>query len=148
MQTKKLALGCDHAGFNLKETLIDYLKLQKIPFKDYGTFSDASVDYPDFAHTVANAVNSGVSEIGVLICGSGNGVNITANKYPNIRAALCWNVEIARLARLHNNANILSLPGRFIDKEEALKTLEVFLITDFEGGRHAIRVEKIPRHSA
>ncbi|MBE0662513.1 MAG: ribose 5-phosphate isomerase B [Bacteroidales bacterium] len=144
MQTKELALGCDHAGFKLKEALINYLKEKKIEFEDYGTFSEESVDYPDFAHSVADAVNSGVSERGILICGSGNGVNMTANKYPNVRAALCWNTEIARLARMHNNANIISFPGRFIDKEEALKALDAFLNTDFDGGRHAIRVQKIP----
>jgi ribose 5-phosphate isomerase B len=144
MQTKKLALGCDHAGFTLKETLIEYLKEMKIEFEDYGTFSEDSVDYPDFAHAVANAVNSGGSERGIVICGSGNGVNMTVNKYQNVRAALCWNVEIARLARKHNNANIISFPGRFIDKEEAILALDAFLNTDFDGGRHAIRVEKIP----
>lgn len=140
---KKIALGSDHAGFILKKKIINELKIKEIPFYDYGTFSEESSDYPDFAHAVAKAVNDGEYERGIVICGSGNGVNITANKYPNVRAALCWNEEIARLARLHNNANILSLPARFIEVKEALKALDAFLNTDFEGGRHMRRVEKI-----
>lgn len=140
---KKIALGSDHAGFLLKKIIINELKIKEIPFYDYGTFSEESSDYPDFAHAVAKAVNDGEYERGIVICGSGNGVNITANKYPNVRAALCWNEELARLARLHNNANILSLPARFIEVKEALKALDAFLNTDFEGGRHMRRVEKI-----
>lgn len=140
---KKIALGSDHAGFILKKKIINELKIKEIPFYDYGTFSEESSDYPDFAHAVAKAVNDGEYERGIVICGSGNGVNITANKYPNVRAALCWNEELAKLARLHNNANILSLPARFIEVKEALKALDAFLNTDFEGGRHMRRVEKI-----
>jgi ribose 5-phosphate isomerase B len=142
-KSKILALGSDHAGFELKEIIINGLKARGIPFHDFGTYSNESTDYPDFAHAVAKSVNSGEFEKGILICGSGNGVNMTANKYPGIRAALCWNMEIARLARLHNDANILSLPGRFIDPEVALSALDAFLKTDFEGGRHQRRVEKI-----
>lgn len=139
----KLALGCDHAGFPLKQEIVNWLKDNQIAFHDYGTFSEESTDYPDFAHAVAKAVNDNKFESGIVICGSGNGVNMTANKYPGIRAALCWNAEIAKLARLHNNANILSLPGRFISGEEALKAVHEFLDTKFEGGRHSRRVEKI-----
>jgi ribose 5-phosphate isomerase B len=139
----KIALGSDHAGFGLKRIIIDHLVSKGIKFHDYGTWSDESADYPDFAHEAAKAVNNNEYELGILVCGSGNGVNMTANKYPNVRAALSWNAEIAKLARLHNNANILSLPGRFIEKDEALKAVDEFLTTDFEGGRHARRVEKI-----
>jgi ribose 5-phosphate isomerase B len=143
---EKLALGSDHAGFKLKEEIIRYLVSNEIQFHDFGTYSDESTDYPIFAHAVAHAVNNGSFARGVVICGSGNGVNMTANKYPEVRAALCWNAEIARLARLHNDANILSLPGRFIEAGEAIKALEAFLKTDFEGGRHAARVKKISRN--
>jgi ribose 5-phosphate isomerase B len=144
-KSKRVALGCDHAGFELKEIIINRLKDKGILFHDFGTYSTESTDYPDFAHAVAKSVNSGEFEKGILICGSGNGVSMTANKYPGVRAALCWNREIARLARLHNDANILSLPGRFIDPEVALSALDAFLETDFEGGRHQRRVEKICR---
>lgn len=144
-KSKILALGSDHAGFELKEIIINGLKARGISFHDFGTYSTESTDYPDFAHAVAKSVNNGEFEKGILICGSGNGVSMTANKYPGVRAALCWNREIARLARLHNDANILSLPGRFIDSEVALSALDVFLETDFEGGRHQRRVEKICR---
>jgi ribose 5-phosphate isomerase B len=140
---EKLALGSDHAGFKLKEEIIRYLVSNEIQFHDFGTYSDESTDYPIFAHAVAHAVNNGSFARGVVICGSGNGVNMTANKYPEVRAALCWNAEIARLARLHNDANILSLPGRFIESGEAIRALNAFLETDFEGGRHAARVKKI-----
>lgn len=142
-KAEKLALGSDHAGFKLKEEIIRYLVSKEIPFHDFGTYSDESTDYPIFAHAVAHAVNKGSFARGVVICGSGNGVNMTANKYPEVRAALCWNAEIARLARLHNDANILSLPGRFIESGEAIRALNAFLETDFEGGRHAARVKKI-----
>jgi len=144
-KSKRMALGSDHAGFELKEIIMNGLKARGIAFHDFGTYSSESTDYPDFAHAVAKSVNSGEFEKGILICGSGNGVNMTANKYPGVRAALCWNKEIARLARLHNDANILSLPGRFIDPEVALSALDAFLETDFEGGRHQRRVEKICR---
>lgn len=141
----KLAFGSDHAGYHLKSILIKSLLAKDIDFYDFGTFSEDSADYPDFAHAVAKAVNDEKFNKGILLCGSGNGVNMTANKYTHVRAALCWNAEIARLARLHNDANILCLPARFIETDEALKCLEVFLETDFEGGRHLRRVEKISK---
>ncbi len=140
---EKIALGSDHAGYELKNIIIGYLNEQHIPFHDFGTYSDESTDYPDFAHQVARAVNRGEFRHGILVCGSGNGVNITANKYINVRAALCWNAEIAMLARLHNDANVLSLPGRFIEKDEALRAVDEFIKTTFEGGRHTRRVQKI-----
>lgn len=139
-----IAIGCDHAGYELKEKLITFLNDKGYEVKDYGTNSDESVDYPDFAKAVAQSIVDGKSRYGVLICGSGNGINITANKIKGIRAALCWRRELARLARMHNDANIVSLPARFINFEEAEKTVETFLTTDFEtGGRHEQRVEKI-----
>lgn len=140
---KILALGSDHGGFKLKEFLKNYLTEKGFEIVDFGTDSDKSVDYPDFAHPLAKAVNDNKFETGILVCGSGNGVNMVANKYPNIRAALCWNSEIAELARAHNNANILSLPGRFISFEEATKIVDLFLSTSFEGNRHQIRIDKI-----
>ncbi|NLN96154.1 MAG: ribose 5-phosphate isomerase B [Bacteroidales bacterium] len=140
---QKVALGSDHAGYNLKLDVIKWLIAKDIEFYDFGTFSDDRADYPDFAHTVAKNVNDHKFDAGILICGSGNGVCMTANKYVHVRAALCWNVELTRLARLHNDANILCLPGRFIKTEEALKCVETFLTTNFEGGRHTIRVKKI-----
>lgn len=139
----KLAIGADHAGFSLKEKLIKYLLGQGHEVKDFGCHSETSVDYPDFAHPVANAVEKKEVEIGLLMCGSGNGINMTANKHTGIRAALCWNAEIAKLSRLHNNANILTLPARFIEETEAKKCVDVFLATPFEGGRHEGRVKKI-----
>lgn len=140
---KKIFIGCDHAGFELKEHLKKKLSNEGYEVKDYGTFSPDSVDYPDIAHPLANDINSGKCDRAVLICGSGNGVSMVANKYVNVRAALCWTVEIAALARRHNNANILSLPARFISKDLADKILETFMKTDFEGGRHERRVDKI-----
>lgn len=140
---KILALGSDHGGFELKEFLKNYLTEKGFEIIDFGTDSDKSVDYPDFAHPLAKAVNDNKFETGILVCGSGNGVNMVANKYPNIRAALCWNAEIAELARAHNNANILSLPGRFLSIEEATKIVDLFLSTSFEGNRHKIRIDKI-----
>lgn len=138
-----IAIGADHAGFEYKSFLIDYLEGRGIEVKDFGTYSDDSVDYPDFAHPVANAVEKAEFTLGVLICGSANGVAITANKHQGIRAALCWTPEIAELARLHNNANILCLPARFITVEEMKTIAERFVDTSFEGGRHANRVNKI-----
>ncbi len=137
----KIAIGADHAGFELKETL--RLSLTKHQLKDFGTHSAESVDYPDFAHPVAFAVENGKFDFGILICGSGNGIAITANKHQGIRAAICWNTELASLARKHNNANILCLPARFIPVKEALAITQIFLTTEFEGGRHANRVNKI-----
>lgn len=140
---KTLALGSDHAGFELKEYLKKYLIDNGFDIIDFGTYSDKSVDYPDFAHPVASAINDNDFERGILICGSGNGVSIVANKYRNVRAALCWKSELAVLARQHNNANILSLPARFISTTEAIKTVDLFLNTPFEGGRHQTRIDKI-----
>lgn len=139
----KIAIGADHAGFELKETLS--ASLTKHQLKDFGTYSADSVDYPDFAHPVAFAVEKGEFDFGILICGSGNGIAITANKHQGIRAAICWNTDLASLARKHNNANILCLPARFISVKEALAITKTFLTTEFEGGRHANRVNKIAR---
>ena len=137
----KIAIGADHAGFDYKKELIEALDVKEV--KDFGTYSDASADYPDFAHPVALAVESGDFDFGILVCGSGNGVAITANKHQGIRAAICWNEELAERARSHNNANIVCIPARHISIDEAKKIVEVFLSTEFEGGRHATRVDKI-----
>lgn len=138
-----IPIASDHAGFQLKEAVKSYLTSKSYKVKDYGTYSEDSVDYPDFAHCVGSVVNSGEYKCGIVICGSGNGVQMTVNKYPNVRCALCWNEEIASLARQHNDANIISLPARFITTELALRMVDIFLNTAFEGGRHARRVEKI-----
>ncbi len=138
-----IPIASDHAGFELKEKVIKFLSSKNIDTKDFGTYSSESVDYPDFAHKVGSAINKGEYKRGIVICGSGNGVQMTVNKYPGVRCALCWNEEIASLARQHNDANILSLPARFIPEELALKIVDIFLNTDFEGGRHQRRVEKI-----
>lgn len=139
----KIAIGCDHAGFELKEKLKSYLESKGWEIKDFGAYSEERADYPDFAHLVANAVENKEADYGLLMCGSGNGINMSANKHKGIRSALCWNAEIAELARLHNDANILTLPARFITEEEAKKCVGVFYTTAFEGGRHAGRVNKI-----
>ncbi len=139
----KIAIGADHAGFLMKEKMKSYLETKGIEVKDSGCFSEERADYPDFAHPVANAVEKKEVDFGLLLCGSGNGINMTANKHKGIRAALCWNAEIASLARQHNDANILTLPARFITEEEAKKCVDVFFTTAFEGGRHADRVKKI-----
>lgn len=141
--TKILPFGCDHAGFELKTKIINILEEKGYKIEDKGCFTSESIDYPDFAHPVANFVEANPGVLGILLCGSGNGINMTANKHQGIRAALCWTPEIARLAREHNNANILTLPARFITEENALDIVEVFLNTAFEGGRHQKRVEKI-----
>jgi ribose 5-phosphate isomerase B len=143
-KTKTLALGCDQGGYTLKEYLKIKLAESGYSVRDFGSYSADSIDYPDMAHPVASAVNNGLFPMAMLICGSGNGVCMTANKYPGIRAALCWNTELAKLARLHNNANILCLPGRFITEVEAFSAVMAFLTTDFEGGRHQARIDKIP----
>jgi ribose 5-phosphate isomerase B len=140
----KIAIGCDHAGYEAKKIIIDYLHQKQIEYNDFGTYSDQSVDYPDYAHLVAEAVEKDFFEKGILICGSGQGVNMTANKHNGIRSALCWNKEIATLSRQHNNANILCLPGRFLSEHEIIEIVEAFLHTSFEGGRHANRIQKIP----
>jgi len=142
-KNNKIAIGSDHAGFKLKEFLKE--KLKGYIIFDYGTFNEETVDYPDIAHPLAEAIEKKLFDCGILICGSGNGMSITANKHSKIRAALCWNAEIGRLARFHNNANILTLPARFIDNNTALAITETFLTTEFEGGRHLIRIEKISK---
>ncbi len=139
----KIAIGADHAGFEYKEAISNYLTLHGYEVIDKGTYSADSVDYPDFAHPVAEAVENSLVDTGILVCGSGQGVCITANKHQGIRAALAWEPEIAKLSREHNNTNILCLPARFISIEKALNCVEVFLNTEFEGGRHATRVGKI-----
>jgi ribose 5-phosphate isomerase B len=140
----KIAIGNDHAGTEYKFAIIDLLKERGIEVINHGTDEESSVDYPDFVHPVAKAVENGDVDFGILLCGSANGVSMTANKYQKIRAALCWNKEIVTLARQHNNANILSLPARFISKPQALEMVKSFLDTPFEGGRHQGRVDKIP----
>lgn len=144
MNTRKIALASDHAGFLIKEKIKAYLISSGFEIKDFGCFSEESVDYPDFAHPAALAVDSGKYDLAITICGSGNGINMTANKHPGIRSALCWNEEISRLARAHNNANICALPGRFISESEAELIVRTFLETPFEGGRHQRRIDRIP----
>jgi len=138
-----LGIGSDHAGFSLKQFLKEKLIKDNWNIEDFGTNSEDSIDYPDIIHPLAKIINEGKIKKGIIICGSGNGSAITANKYLNVRAALCWNLEQTELARLHNDANILSLPGRFIDFDLAYNMVKLFLSTDFEGGRHKRRVEKI-----
>lgn len=138
-----ISIGCDHAGFDYKERLRKHLVEQGYELVDHGTFNEDSVDYPDFVHPTATAVEEGSSRFGILICGSANGVSMTANKHQGIRAAICWNEEIASLARQHNNANIICLPARFVDLDLATAMTETFLSTEFEGGRHQRRVGKI-----
>ncbi len=139
----KIAIGSDHAGFSLKETLKAYLNNKGFNVKDFGAYSEDRADYPDFAHPVASAVEHNEVDRGVLICGSGNGVNITANRHHGVRSALCWNEEIAKLARQHNDANVIAIPARFITIQEAEKCMDAFFATEFEGGRHTDRVKKI-----
>ncbi|MBN1340603.1 MAG: ribose 5-phosphate isomerase B [Bacteroidales bacterium] len=140
-----IPIASDHAGYLLKEAIIQNLKEEGYCFfRDFGTYSDESVDYPDFIHLVAHAVDTGEYERGIVLCGSGQGASMVANKYPNIRCALCWNIEQATLSRKHNDANMVSLPGRFIGVEEAVEIIRVFMEVPFEGGRHQRRIEKIP----
>ena len=139
----KIAIGGDHAGFNYKEALVKWLQANGYETKDFGTYSSESADYPDFAHAVAEAVEKNQFAMGILICGSANGVAMTANKHPGIRAAICWNEELASLARNHNNANILCLPARFVTYELGERITDRFLHENFEGGRHDRRVGKI-----
>jgi len=144
LENKKIAIVSDHAGFYLKEKVLSYLIKEKYDVKDLGCSSDETVDYPDFGHPLAKAVSSGDFEFGISICGTGNGINMVVNKHPGIRAAMCWNEEITRLSRAHNDANILTLPGWFISESEAYLFVKTFLTTSFEGGRHARRIGKIP----
>ena len=139
-----IALGCDHAGFEYKEDIKAHLESLGLAVLDLGTYSLDSVDYPDHAHKVATAVEQGECAFGILFCGSGNGVAMTANKHANIRAAICWNVPIAELARSHNDANILCIPARYVSTEISRQMVDKFISTEFEGGRHANRVGKIP----
>lgn len=139
-----IAICSDHAGFELKSIIEGYLEADNKPFKDFGTYSAESCDYPDFAHPCAKAVESGECYPGIAMCGSGNGIAMTLNKHQGIRAALCWTPELARLARQHNDANVLVLPARFINPVDALTIVDAFLETPFEGGRHQRRIDKIP----
>lgn len=141
--TQRIAIGGDHAGVAYKSKLIKYLEEQGFAVKDFGPFSSDSVDYPDFVHPLSLSLEAGEADLGLVICGSGNGVAITANKHQGIRAALCWNEELAALSRQHNDANVLAIPARFVSYEMAEKMVETFLTTPFEGGRHQGRVTKI-----
>lgn len=144
MEKKRIAITADHAGYFLKEKIKKYLINEKYEIKDFGSFNEESVDYPDFAHPLAKAVTSGDFDLGISICTTGNGINMTVNKHQGIRGALCWNEEISRLARAHNDANLCALPGKFISESEALLIIKTFLTTGFDGGRHKRRIEKIP----
>ncbi len=141
---KTLGICCDHAGYALKQYVVQWLEAKEIEFKDYGTYSPESADYPDVAHPLAEAIEAGEHDCAIAICGSGNGISMTLNKHQGVRAALCWAPEIAELARQHNNANVLVMPGRFVTNYEADSIMTKFFKTPFEGGRHQRRVEKIP----
>lgn len=141
---KIIGLASDHAGYELKEYVKQWLETKDWEYKDFGTYSTDSCDYPDYAHALANAVESGECYPGIGICGSGEGISMTLNKHQGIRAGLCWSPEIAHMTRLHNDANVLVMPGRFIDKETAVAIMEEFFNTNFEGGRHQTRIDKIP----
>lgn len=141
--SKPIALGADHAGVAYKQEVKEWLEKKGYQVKDFGTYSTDSVDYPDFAHPTALSVASGEAAFGILFCGSANGVAITANKHQGVRAAICWETEIASLARQHNDANIICIPARFVSTDLALNMLDLFMSTDFEGGRHLNRVQKI-----
>jgi ribose 5-phosphate isomerase B len=143
MEVKTVGVACDHAGFALKKFVLEYLEEKGYPYKDYGTWSDASVDYPDFGHALAKGIESGEVYPGIAICGSGEGISITLNKHQQVRAGLCWIPEIAHLIRQHNDANVLVMPGRFIDNNMARKIMDEFFTAPFEGGRHQKRVDKI-----
>jgi ribose 5-phosphate isomerase B len=140
----KIAIACDHAGYETKEEVKKFLESKGHEIIDYGTNSSESVDYPDFAHPLAENVENGNCKFGITLCGSGNGINMVANKHQGIRSALCWNEEITKLAREHNDANVCSLPARFITKEQAIQFVDLFVSTPFDGGRHQRRIDKIP----
>lgn len=144
MKNRKISIAADHAGHFLKEKIKKYLIGEKYEIKDFGSFNEENVDYPDYAHPLAVSVTSGESDLGISICATGNGINMTINKHQGIRGALCWNEEISKLARAHNDANICALPGRFISESEALLIVKTFLTTGFDGGRHKKRIDKIP----
>ena len=139
-----VAICCDHAGFETKQAVIEYFKQEGIEYKDFGTYNTDSCDYPDFAHPLASAVESGECYPGFAVCGSGNGINMTLNKHQGVRSALCWTEEIASLARQHNDANVCVMPGRFIPEETVKAIAKIFLETEYEGGRHQRRIDKIP----
>lgn len=139
----KVAIGNDHAGTDYKKAIVKYLETNGHHVINFGTDTDDSVDYPDFIHPVAKVIENGEADLGITICGSGNGAQMAANKHQDIRAALCWNNELVALARQHNNANVLSIPARFVSVHQALNFVEVFLNTDFDGGRHQKRIDKI-----
>lgn len=141
----QIPIASDHGGFEMKEFIIKKLSEAGFSVKDFGAFSEESVDYPDMIHPLAKAINDKIYPLGIIMCGSGNGAQMTANKYADVRAGLCWTVEQAELIRMHNNANIISIPGRFIDFDMAWEMVQVFLNTKFEGGRHIRRVEKIAK---
>lgn len=142
--SKPIGLCSDHAGYELKKYLISVFEENGVKYEDFGTFSEESCDYPDFAHKLGYAIDNGVCDKGIAICGTGNGINIAINKHPKVRAALCWNEHIARMAREHNDANVITLPGRIISQQEAYDMLITFFNTEFEGGRHQRRIDKIP----
>ena len=144
MENKTIAMASDHAGYALKQVIKNYVESLGYSVKDFGTFSEDSCDYPDFAHPAAEAVEKGEYPFGIAMCGSGNGIQMTLNKHQGIRAALCWTPEIASLAKQHNNANFLVLPARFVSEEEAKKIVDAYLNATFEGGRHQKRIDKIP----
>lgn len=139
-----IPIGCDHAGFKTKELIVKHLISKGLEVKDFGCYSEDSIDYPDYAHPVADMVEANPGTIGILLCGSGNGISMTANKHAGVRSALCWEIEIAELARTHNDANIITIPARFVSEKLALEMVDAFLSTEFEGGRHQNRVNKIP----
>tara|TARA_B100000214_G_scaffold2757_1_gene2118 strand:- start:7923 stop:8354 length:432 start_codon:yes stop_codon:yes gene_type:complete len=141
----KIGIACDHAGFEYKELLKEYLYSKGKEIKDFGCYSLDSVDYPDFAHQLAESITNNENDLGIQFCGTGNGINMSANKHQEIRAALCWNIHIAEQARLHNNANILTIPARYISWQEVKEIVDTFLYTNFEGGRHEKRVNKIKK---
>ena len=144
LEGQVIALASDHAGFDKKQVIIKYFQEKGIQYKDFGCYSAESCDYPEFAHAIGNAIEKGEYAIGITFCGSGQGISITANKHKNVRSALCWNAEIGALAKQHNDANICSIPGRFVTEEEAIAIVEAFLNAEFEGGRHLQRINKIP----
>lgn len=141
---KIIALASDHAGYDKKQVIIQYFNEKGIPYRDFGCYSSESCDYPEFAHAIGEAIEKGEFEIGITFCGTGQGISITANKHKNVRSALCWNAEIAALAKQHNDANICSIPGRYVTKDETIAIVEAFLNAEFEGGRHARRIACIP----
>jgi ribose 5-phosphate isomerase B len=144
MKNLKIGIACDHAGFERKQPVMKYLQEQGIEFKDFGAYSAESSDYADFAHPLAKAISEGEFDFGITLCGSGNGINMTANKHAGIRSAICWMPEIAALARQHNDANICALPARYVTDEQAVEIVKTFLSSAFEGGRHQRRIDKIP----